>query len=201
MDETSPCRTGRGRPRSERARAAVLEAAAGLLTEGGMAAVTMEAIAQRAGVSKVTIYRWWPSRAHVMLESFFSRTRRTIDTDERATLAEGLTSQVGALIELFRDTESGPLMRDLAAAAQADQDIRSALETEWLRPRRQAGLRLLRRGLESGEIRADTDLEAALDQLFAPVYHRLLFGHAPLDDSLAPVLVAQLLSGIGERRG
>ena len=98
-------RQGRGRPRSERARAAVLAAATDLLVSGQIDAVTMEAIAARSGVSKSTIYKWWPSRAHVILESFFNPARHTLAIDENASLQEVLTSQVLSLIRLFRDSE------------------------------------------------------------------------------------------------
>jgi AcrR family transcriptional regulator len=192
-------RAPRGRPRSERARTAVLEAAADLLIAGGIDAVTMEAIAARAQVSKATVYKWWPSRAHVMLESFFSRTRNTTDVPPNASLAEALTYQVGALARLFRDTATGPLMADLIAAGQADPDIRAALDEQWLRPRRQIAARLLREAVERGELDHGIEVAAAVDQLFAPVYHRLLLGHEPLHDELAATLVRQLLAGLRSR--
>ena len=139
-------RPGRGRPRSERAREAVLAAATDLLVSGQIDAVTMEAIAARAGVSKSTIYKWWPSRAHVILESFFNRARYTMAIDTSASLQEVLTSQVLSLLRLFRDSDAGPLMADLMAASQADPDIRAALEEHWLRPRRQVSASLRGRG-------------------------------------------------------
>ncbi|QMU77885.1 TetR/AcrR family transcriptional regulator [Streptacidiphilus sp. PB12-B1b] len=196
MGEQDGGRPARGRPRSERARTAVLEAAADLLVSGGIEAVTMEAIAARAQVSKATLYKWWPSRAHVMLDSFFSRTRHTTAVDQDASLEEVLVSQIGSLAVLFRDTESGPLMADLIAAAQADPDIRAALDEQWLRPRRQISEGLLRAAVERGELDRGTDLAAAVDQLFAPVYHRLMLGHEPLHDELAATLVGQLLRGL-----
>jgi len=192
-------RVGRGRPRSERARAAVLAAATDLLVSGGLDAVTMEAIAARAGVSKTTIYKWWPSPAHVILESFFNRARHTIAVVENASLQEVLTSQVGLLIRLFRDSDAGRLMADLMAAGQADPDIRAALETQWLRPRRQVAAGLLRAGMERGELDPGTDVGAAVDQIFAPVYYRLLLGHEPLDDALAATVVGQVLDGLRVR--
>jgi AcrR family transcriptional regulator len=117
-------------------RLAVLDAAADLLVEGGMSAATLEGIAARAGVSKATIYKWWPTRGHVALDSFFTRTRDTIAVDPDASLADSLTVQLQALCALFRDTASGRLMRELAAFAQNDPDVRDALEEHWLRPRR-----------------------------------------------------------------
>lgn len=189
----------RGRPRSERARAAVLDAAAVLLTESGIDAVTMEAIAAKAGVSKTTLYKWWPTRAHVMLESLFSRTRETTAVAEDSTLAEVLVQQIHALVRVFRDTEAGPLFADIVAAAQSDPDIRLALDDRWLRPRRAIGEGLLRAAVRRGELDAGADVVVAIDQLFAPVYHRLLMGHEPLADTLAPVLVRQVLDGLRPR--
>jgi AcrR family transcriptional regulator len=187
---------GRGRPRSERARLAVLDAAADLLIEGGMSAATTEAIAARAGVGKATIYKWWPSRAHVALDSFFMRTKATMAVDAGASLADALAAQVGALVRLLRDPATGSLMREIVAVAQTDPDIRSALDTRWVRPRRVVVERALREAAERGEIRTDVDFAAAMDQLFAPLYYRLLFGHEPLDDRLAETLVRQVITGL-----
>lgn len=199
MREAVGGRPGRGRPRSERARGAILAAATDLLVSGRIDAVTMEAIAARAGVSKSTIYKWWPSPAHVILESFFNRARHTMAVDENASLQEVLASQVASLMRLFRDSDAGPLMAELMAASQADPDIRAALDERWLRPRRQVSGSLLRAAIERGELDAGTDIPAAVDQIFAPVYYRLLLGHEPLNDALPATLVRQVLDGLRTR--
>jgi AcrR family transcriptional regulator len=186
----------RGRPRSEPARLAILAAAGGLMLEGGLAAATMDAIAARAGVSKATLYKWWPSRGAVALDGFLDRVAQTLAIPAGMTAAEGLTWQLGALIRIFRDTAAGPLMRALVTAAQSDPDIARSLRERWLAPRRAVSLEILRTGAERGEIRPGLDHEAIIDQLFAPVYHRLFFEHAPLADDLAGVMVTQLMAGI-----
>lgn len=202
MGETGTSRAPRGRPRSERARSAVLAAAADLLVSGGVQAVTMEAIAARARVSKSTVYKWWPTRGHVMLDSLASVTGDApAGPPAGAPLADALTAQVGALVRVFRDTPAGRLVADIAAAAQADPGIRTALDERWVRPRRAACARLLHDAVARGELRPGTDVAAALDQLFAPVYHRLLLGHRPLADDLAATLVRQLLDGLRDRPG
>lgn len=194
MDSASP--PSRGRPRSERARLAVLDAAADLLIEGGLGAATMEAIAARAGVSKATVYKWWPSRAHVALDSFFIRTKPTMAVEAGASLADALVGQLDSLLKLFLDPATGSLMREVVALAQTDPDLRAALSTRWLRPRRAIVEGLLREAIDRGEIRPDTDLPAAMDQLFGPLYYRLLFGHEPLAAGLAATLVDQVLTGL-----
>ena len=186
----------RGRPRSERARTAILAAAGELMLEGGMAATTMGAIAARAGVSKATIYKWWPSRGAVALDGFLNQVQDTVDVPDGASLAEAMRIQLRALVAVFRDTSAGPLMRALVAQAVAEPDVAEALREHWLGPRRAGAIAALRAGIASGELNAETDVAAAADQLFGPIYHRLFFGHDPLDDQLGDVLVEQLLRGI-----
>jgi AcrR family transcriptional regulator len=197
-DEAGPAAAHRprGRPRSESARLAILAAAGDLMLTGGLPAATMDAIAARAGASKATIYKWWPSRAAVALDGFLDRVAGTLAIPPAMSAPQALTWQIDALIQIFRDTTAGPLMRALVAAAQADPDIAQALRDQWLGPRRAVSLEILRSGVRRGEIRSGLDEEAIMDQLFAPVYHRLFFGHAPMSDDLAAVMVAQLMAGI-----
>jgi AcrR family transcriptional regulator len=186
----------RGRPRSVQARAAILAAAGQLLLEGGTAACTMEAIAVRAGVSKATIYRWWPSRGAVALEGFLEETRDSIEIPEDLSTQEALRFQINGLIGLFRDSTCGPLMRALIGQAQSDDDIARALRERWLGPRRAVAAAVIRSGIERGEVRDDVDVAVAADQLFGPVYYRLVFGHDRLDGELADRLVAQVMIGL-----
>lgn len=186
----------RGRPRSDRARRAVLEAAGDVLMERGMTGFTMEAVAARARVSKATLYKWWPSRSAVAIDGFFARVRESVVVPESASTEQALVFQVDALRKLFAHTACGPLMRSLAGQAQTDPDIGDALRERWLGPRRVASERILRDGIARGEIRPDIDVAVTLDQLFAPLYYRLFFGHEPLAAGLARQVVAQVMAGI-----
>lgn len=194
MSEAPPAR---GRPRSERARTAILQAAGELMLAGGLRAATVDGIAARAGVSKATVYRWWPSRGAVALDGFLHQVEDSIRTPDGASTQEALVLQVRALARLVRDTPSGPLLHALTAQAESDPDVAQALRVQWLAPRRAAAVEILDRAVASGELRPDVDVAAAVDQLFAPVYHRLLYGHEPLAEDLPDVLVTQLLRGIG----
>jgi AcrR family transcriptional regulator len=192
-------RRPRGRPRSETARLAILAAAGDLMLSGGLAAATMDAIAARAGVSKATVYKWWPSRGAVALDGFLDRVAGTLAIPAGLSAADALAWQVDALIKIFRDSTAGPLMRALVAAAQSDPDISRALREQWLAPRRAVALDILRGGVQRGEIRPGLDHEGILDALFAPVYYRLVFGHGQLADDLAATLVDMVMSGIAAR--
>ncbi len=184
-----------GRPRSERARLAVLEAAADLLVEGGLAAATIEAVAARAGVSKVTIYKWWPSRGAVAVDAYFHRYRETIVFVDSGDVAADLTGQIRLVLEAFRG-RAGEIMAELIGQAQSDPSLADTLLTGWLLPRREVTTAVLQRAVDRGQVRPDIDVQVVMDQLYAPLYWRVLMGHQPLDDDLAEQLVRTTLDGV-----
>jgi AcrR family transcriptional regulator len=185
-----------GRPRSEARRAAILAAAGELMLEGGLPAATMEAIATRAGVGKATIYKWWPSRAAVALEGFMVGAADSWSLPEGSTAPEALRVLVTSAVRLFAGTFAGQLMRSLAADAQSQPEIARALREQWFGPRRAVAAEIIRKGIDNGELRADLDLAATLDLVFAPVYYRLLFSHEPLDEEFAARSIEHVLQGI-----
>jgi AcrR family transcriptional regulator len=184
------------RRRTEQVRDAVLTAAGELMLEGGLAAATMEAIAARAGVSKRTLYKYWPSRGAVALEGFMRSAATSWSLPENAPAAESLEELVVAAVRLFTQTPAGPLMRSLIADAQSQDEIATAIRDQWLRPRRAVAAELLRQGIASGEFRADLDVEVTLDLLFAPVYYRLLLGHETLSPQFAVTSLRHLIMGL-----
>jgi AcrR family transcriptional regulator len=184
-----------GRPRSERARLAILEAAADLLIEGGLEATTIEAIAARAGVSKVTIYKWWPSRGAVAVDAYFHRYRETISFVDTSDVAADLTLQIRTLIRAFRG-RAGRVMAELIGQAQTDSVLADTLRTGWLQPRREASAAVLQLAIDRKQVRSDIDVQTVMDQLYAPLYWRLIMGHQPLDDALAEEVVRNCLDGI-----
>ena len=184
-----------GRPRSEKARLAVLDAAADLLDEGGLAAATIEGIAARAGVSKVTIYKWWPTRGAVAIDAYFHRYRQTGAFADTGDIRADLTGQIQVLIRAFRG-RAGQLMAELIGQAQTDAVLADELRARWIEPRRTATAAVLRRAVARGELKADLDVAIVMDQLYGPVYYRLTMGHESLTPRLADRLVTSLLDGI-----
>ncbi|MGA2835016.1 MAG: TetR-like C-terminal domain-containing protein [Acidimicrobiales bacterium] len=197
-DAPSPAPTRTGRPRSERVRLAVLEAAADLLVEGGLAAATIEAIAARAGVSKVTIYKWWPSRGSVAVDAYLHRYRQTGTFEDTGDLATDLTGQIRLMIRAFSG-RAGAIMAELIGQAQSDPALAALLRSHWLEPRRDASTAVLLRAVERGQIVPDTDIPVVLDQLYAPLYYRITMQHEPLTADLADTLVRTVLDGIRPR--
>jgi AcrR family transcriptional regulator len=193
-----PAAAGPRAERSEQVRDKILTAAGELMMAGSLAAVTMEAIAARAGVSKRTLYKYWPSRGAVALEGFMRRAEAQAwsAVPEGASAADALEVLVVAAARLFTDTPAGPLMRSLVADAMSQDEIADALRDQWLGPRREATARVIDRGMASGELRPGLEVEVVMDLLFAPVYYRLLFGHQTLDAGFAARAARYVIGGL-----
>ena len=185
----------RGRPRSETARRAVLDAAADLALEGA-ADAGIDAIAARAGVSRTTVYKWWPSAAAVLLDGLLDRVHPTIESPDSATTREALQHHLAGLVALIRVTSAGPLIRRLTAASVTDAGVANALVDQWLAPRRAAVVELLDEGVRRREVRHGLDHEAVADVLFAPIYYRLMYAHQPITDRLVGEIIALCWPGI-----
>jgi AcrR family transcriptional regulator len=173
----------------------VLEAAAELALEGASSA-GVDAIAARAGVSRTTVYKWWPSAAAVLLEGLLDHTRGTIESPSSGKTRDVLGAHLGALVALVRDTPAGALLRGLTAASVTDSAVAHALIDDWLAPRRAAVMELLVEGTRRGEVRAGLDYEIVTDLLFAPIYYRLIYGHQPLTPELPAEILAVCWPGI-----
>jgi AcrR family transcriptional regulator len=184
-----------GRPRSEAVRLAILEATADLMLECGFTATTIEAIAARARVSKVTIYKWWSSRGAVAIDAYFHRFRETSVFPDTGSVATDITAQLLSVIETFRG-RAGHVMAELLGYAQSDPVLAEMLRIRWLQPRREAAAVVLQRGIDRGEIRSDVSLAVLMDQLYGPLYYRLMARHEPLSDAFAHELIANTLRGV-----
>jgi AcrR family transcriptional regulator len=173
----------------------VLDAAAELALAGGTGA-TVDAIAARAGVSRTTVYKWWPSAAAVLLEGLLERTRDTIEAPPSATTREALEAFLSRLVVLVRDTPAGVLLRGLIAASVTEPAVGRALVNDWVAPRRAAIVNLLTEGARRGEVRPGLDHDVVVDTLFAPIYYRLMLGHEPLTATLSTDILAACWPGI-----
>jgi AcrR family transcriptional regulator len=186
----------RGRPRSESARRATLDAAAELLLANGLDSVSMDAVAERAGVSKATIYRWWPTKETLALEALYHEwdTARP-STRDTGSLRGDLLALLRPWIRRVRARPYGRVIAALIAEANTDPTFAEQYRARFVEPRREPARTLFKRAIDRGEISADTDVEVALDLLYGPFYHRLLHGHAPLTDRFVQAVVDSALAG------
>lgn len=187
----------RGRPRDLGARTAILRAARALLAEGGPGQVTMEAVAARAGVGKPTVYRWWPDRHAVTMAALMDADAGAARAAPTPSLA-GLRSQLLQIATRFA-TPTGRHITAMLAAADQESELARAFRGHFVIARRAEGKALLAEAIERGEVRADLDIEVALDQLYGAVFFRLLMGHAPLDAAFVDQVLAQALDGMRAR--
>jgi AcrR family transcriptional regulator len=186
----------RGRPRSEKARNAILEAAAELLLARGLEAASMDAVAERAGVSKATIYRWWPSKQMLALDALFGWAAASAPTRDTGTLQGDLLALLRPWVREIRSRPFGRVIAALLSEAQSDPVFAEAYRTHFVDPRREAMRAAFARAAERGEVAADLDVEVALDLIYGPIYHRLLHGHAALSDRFARDIVELALGGV-----
>jgi AcrR family transcriptional regulator len=174
---------GPGRPRSEEARRAILAATLELAAEHGPRGIRMEAIAKKAGVSKETLYRWWRSKAEVVLEALADRGDETIPVPDTGSLPKDLRMFLRATVA-SADPTVARLLRALAAEAASDPAMAQLIRERFVDRRRAALGTILDRAARRGEIgRADAAL--ALDLVYGSLWYRLIFGIAPLDNAWA----------------
>jgi len=184
-----------GRPRSSTCRMLALEATNTLLEESGFAKLSMEGIAAKAGVSKATLYRWWPNKGAVAMEAFMAATLPRITFPHTESAMADITAQMRMLAEAYRGA-TGKIIRELIALGQSDPKTMETFVEGYLTPRRNATKAVLRRGIETGEIRPDVDLEILIDALYAPIFHRLLLEHQPLTDDFVLQLAGLVFASV-----
>jgi AcrR family transcriptional regulator len=190
-------RAPRGRPRSDRSHQAIITATQELLVERGYRALTIEGVAARAGVGKQTIYRWWPSRAALVLEAYLVASDRVrLPSPHSGSTREDVRALIGWLAAVLAEPTGGRVVAGLVGDLQHDSDLAEGFRQDVVPARREAMLAALERGRERGEIRADADLELAVDALHGAVFYRLLLSGEPLDAAFAERLSDQVLDGL-----
>jgi AcrR family transcriptional regulator len=186
----------RGRRRSERSHHAIIAATQELLLERGYANVTIEGIAARAGVGKQTIYRWWPSRAALVLEAYLAGEEAVRPPTASRSARDDVRALLGWLIAVLAEPTGGPVVAGLISDLQHDADLAEGFRRDVVPARRQGMLAALERARARGEIREDADLELAVDALHGAVFYRLLLSGEPLDEAFADRLADQTLAGL-----
>ena len=186
----------RGRPRSQEADLAILTAAVDLLAERGLAAMSIEEVAARAGVGKTTIYRRWPSKGLLALDAFVASFREEQPLPDTGTLRGDLLSALHAWVRAVTQTAMGPMLTGLIAEAQHDPELRGAWRDRVLEPLRTQHRIMLDRAIARGEIAPSVDRDVVLDLFFGAAEHRLLLGHLPITDEFIAEVVDTILSGV-----
>ncbi len=179
--------------RNEQARVAVLHAADDLLAERGFAGVTIEGIAARAGVAKQTIYRWWPSKVDVLLDTLIEDADQALAVPDTGSVIEDARQYLRRLAAFVTGDPAGRVLLALIGEAQHDGQMAAAFHARYLDPRRRAEHAMLARGIASGELPPELNIDQALDALLGPLFYRALVTGGPIPPAFTDQLVWQVL--------
>jgi AcrR family transcriptional regulator len=171
----------------------VLNAADDLLAERGFAGLTIEGIATRAGVAKQTIYRWWPSKVDILIEAFRTDVGEELHPPDHGDLGQDLRAYLPRLGHFLTETDPGAVFRALAGQAQHDQQVAGRFRAECLERQRWIDRIPLDNAVKRGQLPADIDVEFAVDQLYGPLYYRVLISGSPLPAEFLEQLIGQFL--------
>src|SRR5579872_1468841 len=184
----------KGMPPSEMAasHAAIMDAVYALLQKKSVRDLTIEEIAKRAKVGKPTLYKWWPSKATLVLAMLTERMAHNLEKPTTLTAEESLKFRVRSLIDAFNGP-FGKIVAGLIAEGQSEEAIRQAFFDRWVSPRRTATIADLQRGKNAGELRSDTEPDLLNDAIFGAIYYRFLLGSAPFMRRFGEELVEQVI--------
>jgi AcrR family transcriptional regulator len=193
----NPSHRGRkGRPPSEMAasHAAILDTVFALLQEKSVRDLTMEEVAKRAKVGKPTLYKWWPTKATLVLAMLCERMAPNLEKPSNRTAEESLRFRVRSLIGAFNGP-FGKIVAGLIAESQSEPGVLQQFFDRWVSPRRTATIADLQRGKNAGDLRSEAEPELLNDAIFGAIYYRLLLRSGPLTRRFGEELVEQVIHG------
>ncbi|CPV46520.1 Putative transcriptional regulator, TetR family [Mycobacteroides abscessus subsp. massiliense] len=197
VNGTRPRQPRRGRRPTEEVREEVLQAAGELLFTEGMGGFTIDKVAALSGASKMTIYKWWPSKGALALDGYFRKVEPDLNFPDSGEIERDLRAQMRAFLGVIRDTAAGAIVGELIGQAQVDPELKAAFLQRYSGPRRALAVAAIRRAQERGQLRANVDPEVMVDQLWGACYHRLLVPDQPLTAGFVDALLDNLFKGIG----
>jgi AcrR family transcriptional regulator len=181
-----------GRPRSAACDHAILEAALLEYAERGFEGMSVDAVAARAGVSKATIYRRYPSKLELVIAAAYQASDENAPKPDTGSLRGDLRAALGSLCALMNQETLGCVVRMVIADAVRHPDF-ARLHAEFVRSRRRGTIAALERAIGRGELRPDVDVEVAADFVVAPLFYRHLVSRMPLDSAYVDEVIDAFL--------
>ena len=183
-----------GRPREERADRAILSATLDLIAARGVNDLRVDDVAERAGVGKATIYRRYRSKDELVAAAVRSLVS-DISIPDTGSTEDDLRALMRNAVKVYRGSVEAGVMPGLVDAMNRDRRLARTVREGFLRRRRAALATVLERGVERGDLRADLDIELALDVLGGPLFYRLLVTGGPIDQALADGVAELMIRG------
>jgi AcrR family transcriptional regulator len=184
-----------GRPRCEEAKQSILRATWQLLEKKGFPELTIEGVAEKAGVGKATVYRWWPNKSALVVDAFFHHVNPRVHFPDTGSIRQDVTIQMEELVKVM-NSRLGRILRALLGGGQSDPELLAAFRNKYMEPRRTEGREIIQRAIKRGELRRDLDPDLVMDALYGPIYFRFLAEHEPLDSAFINDLCALVLGGM-----
>jgi AcrR family transcriptional regulator len=147
-------------------------------------------------VSKATIYRWWPTKESLAMDALFHDWQGVPTVEDTGSLRGDLLKLLRPWARLATKRPYARVIAALLAQVQTEPAFADEYRQRFVKPRREQGRVIFGRAVDRGEIPAETKVEVVLDLLYGPIYHRLLHGHAPLNDRFVRDVVDTVLSGV-----
>lgn len=185
----------RGRPRNVEAQKSILSASYELLLENGFQAVTVDKIAERAQVSKATIYKWWPNKAAVVMDGFMDAATDRLPVPDTGSAFNDILLHATNLTR-FLTSREGTIITQLLGEGQFDSGLAEAYRDRFFRPRRLEARALLDKGVQRGELKGHLDIGICIDLIYGPIFYRLLVTGEALDEPYVKQLVTNAFEGI-----
>lgn len=185
----------RGRPRNLESHKSILSASYELLLESGFQAVTVDKIADRAQVSKATIYKWWPNKAAVVMDGFMHAATDRLPIPDTGTTFNDILIHATNLTR-FLTSREGTIITELLGEGQFDSGLAEAYRARFFRPRRLEARGLLEKGVQRGELKNNLDIGICIDLIYGPIFYRLLVTGETLDEFYVENLVKNAFEGI-----
>ncbi len=185
----------RGRPRNIETHQSILSASYELLLEDGFKAVTVDKIAERAKVSKATIYKWWPNKAAVIMEGFLHAASARLPVPDTGSTFQDILIHATSLTR-FLTSREGNIIKELLGEGQLDSNLAMEYRTRFFQPRRLQAKELFEKGIQRGDLKENLDVELGIDLVYGPIFYRLLVTGDKLDDSYMRELVTKAFEGI-----
>jgi AcrR family transcriptional regulator len=172
---------------------AILSAVYDLLHEKSVRDLTIEEIARRAGVGKPTIYKWWPSKAALVMDMLDEHILEDLPAPGARSAEEAIRCPVTELVRRFNGFP-GKVAMEILAEGQSDPEVLQEYRDRYLAKRRAVAAEVIERSQASGEFRKDIDPQVLLDMIFGPIYYRRLVRHQKLDQRFANELVDRIIA-------
>ncbi|SIQ29967.1 transcriptional regulator, TetR family [Paenibacillus sp. RU4T] len=187
--------TKRGRPRDPAIQKSILAASYDLLLKDGFKGVTMEKIAEQAGVSKVTVYKWWPNKAAVVMDGFLDAATDRLPVPDTGRVIDDIKIHASNLCR-FMTGHEGKMIAALIGEGQEDKVLMEAIRSRYIQPRRMEAIEILRKGRERKELREGAELGLCVDLLYGPLLYRMLVTGEPLHEEFVRQLVDSAFRGL-----